>query len=320
MIVGQKKLRERIKESLPRPAHAYVILGAKGSGKRSLAKFFAQSLLCQSQDSPCGSCNACLSFEAGANLDFFHLKKSEKSVIEVDKIRSLLRYDLHLEAQQGRYKVFLIEADDLNEAGQNALLKSLEEPPANVIFILTSRQRDLLLKTIQSRAVIWQLEAYSRAELEEIVGAKTKREDLDLILNFAAGNVKRAIELAEDESFFTLRKKIALAFLAITQSTRADLLGPLSQELLKIKDLELVYQIWQSLILDLLLAKLKSDSFQNLDLKEQIKSLAGSISEGQLQKASQLILQSQRAIKANVNQELNIAHLLLALRKELRDD
>ena len=137
-IVGQVDAKVRLGSALEGiPGHAYVFAGPDGIGKTLVAREFAKALLCQapSSDGACGVCTSCRHFGNGVHPDFktLTLDGKEKN-IKVERVRQSVCADLNMRPQFGNRKVYLIAADFLNEQGQNALLKSLEEPPDYCFF------------------------------------------------------------------------------------------------------------------------------------------------------------------------------------------
>ncbi len=134
--------------------HAILLNSAKGLGKFELAKEMAHIALCEdlSPEGSCGRCSACELFKVGNHPDFT-LISAEKNTIKVEQIRKLSK-DIRLSATKGQYRVVVIEnAEQMNKASANALLKTLEEPPNKVILILTTSEMGRLLPTIKSRCV-----------------------------------------------------------------------------------------------------------------------------------------------------------------------
>lgn len=154
----------RLLDSRARPAQALLLAGPRGTGKGALARVWARSLLCESprpDGEACGVCAACHWFEAGTHPDFLHVGLQEKTnregetrmatAIEVDQTREAVEF-VRLSTYRAGHRVVLVDpADSLNLAAANALLKVLEEPPLNTVFVLVSDQPRRLLPTIRSR-------------------------------------------------------------------------------------------------------------------------------------------------------------------------
>lgn len=136
-----------------RAPHALLFSGEQGLGKLDFALQLTQWLLCaQKQDSACGSCRSCTWMQQKQHPDVYIVRPQEKSeIIKIEQIREIIA-DVMQTSQQGGYRIVIIEpAEGMNVASSNALLKTLEEPPAKVLFILISHQLNALLPTIRSR-------------------------------------------------------------------------------------------------------------------------------------------------------------------------
>ena len=138
--------------------HAIIIEGDIGTGKRTLARYIAKAFVCKEGSLPCGNCRACHLADVGSHPDIEWIAPEEKKKsVAVDKIRSL-REMSYTAALSANGRVFIIEkADTMNAASQNSLLKVLEDPPSNVLFILISESSARLLETVVSRCVVFSL-------------------------------------------------------------------------------------------------------------------------------------------------------------------
>lgn len=160
-IVGQKNIVGHLRRTVSekRPSHAYIFHGDDGIGKRTLADIFVKSLQCEHAGecgdgaSACGKCRSCLQFDSGNHPDVFRVTH-EKTVISVDDIRKQIIEPMSVRPYSSIYKIFIVdEAEKMNEQAQNALLKTLEEPPEYGIIILLSNNINIFLDTIRSRVV-----------------------------------------------------------------------------------------------------------------------------------------------------------------------
>ena len=171
-ILGQERtvaaLRRAVREE--RPNHAYLLLGAAGSGKLQLAEVFAQALVCESGPSarPCGECNGCRKVAAGTHPDVWCEEPSGKSdSITADQITELQRR-LSFRRAEGRARVIIIDrAGSMNSQAQNRLLKTLEEPPPETVLVLCAAQPGQLLITVRSRCQKVRLGAVPATKIEQ---------------------------------------------------------------------------------------------------------------------------------------------------------
>ena len=222
-----RKLRE---ERMP---HATLILGEAGIGKWTLAHAVAAALLCESRDPagrPCGKCRTCAQMEESAAPDLIVLQKGVplvqtevRSRIPVADVEEMIRR-ISLQGFQGSRRVVIIRhAEDLWEDAQNKLLKTLEEPPEGVFFLLTCRNEELLLPTIISRCTLLKLHPWSEGEVLRALKEKGVPDArLKAAVREAGGSVGRALQIAEDESFWKFREEVMRDFLGC--SRRGDIL------------------------------------------------------------------------------------------------
>lgn len=199
--------------------HAYLLLGPAHIGKSTLARHFAQAILCADPaQRPCGACRACTMMARGIHPDFRLVQPTDKDG-QVDRINGLLRVDhaaeivrdAALHPVEAHYKVFLIQ--DIHRAHpsfSNKLLKTLEEPPPNIILCLTALDRQQLLPTIVSRCQLLELRPTPRAEIQAALRAQhgVDAQQADLLARLANGRMGWAIDqLRTDQSDVTTTQK-----------------------------------------------------------------------------------------------------------------
>lgn len=331
-IVGQAEIKERLGHALTgNPGHAYIFSGPQGIGRTHIARVFAAALLCHEsdQEGACGRCLSCQYLEQQVHPDYLELRLQDKEkVIPVESVRRKISSDLYLQPQISQRKVYLIAADGLNEQGQNALLKSLEEPPSYAVFLLTVTSLDRLLPTVVSRAVHIRIHPCSYQETMEIL----KKRGLDQLktapfcARFSGGVPGAAIELAENEWFHELRKETIHLFSQLTHESRAYLLTKGYAMLdSNRRFMPEILKIMSSLIHDLMILSGGSKT-QNLINEDQIgflKPIAAGLEktghwQEHLGKAYRAIITASHGLEQNASFEGLACHLMLALRKELQ--
>ena len=209
-FVGYGDKMEQLMRSVQagRIVHALLFVGPHGSGKRTMALLLAQSMVCTSPDRPCGVCPACKRFLAGSHPDV-KLVRPEKKSIGVDEIRDLIDA-LSLSTYEGGRHIAIIEqADKLTPSAQNALLKTLESPVGDVVFLLITDAPAALLDTIVSRC---QTVRFSDLSVEDCASVLVKR-GIDparaaLLAGLAQGSVGRALEIDGDGEWMALRERV----------------------------------------------------------------------------------------------------------------
>ena len=225
-LIGSDALRERLAKDVRegKLSHAYIIEGAYGSGKKTLARELAASLACTNRQSgriPCGSCLACRKVAEGKCPDIIRIDRGDKAGIGVDDVR-FLRADVLTPPNDLDSKIYVIEdADTMTVQAQNALLLTLEEPPSYVLFLLLCQSATAMLETIRSRAPKLSLcpvpTEQIRAHLTatERAFAALSESEREEILMIASGSVGRAKELldAKERKPIMARRELALTFL-----------------------------------------------------------------------------------------------------------
>lgn len=196
-----------------RLGHAYLFTGPAGVGKTLLAQEAAQALLCCGDGArPCGVCRECRLFAHDAHPDFLLLQpEGDSRVIKIEKIRDLI-HTLSLMPVQGNRRVAILrEADALQEAAANALLKTLEEPPAFALLILTSSRPSALLPTLRSRCQEIRFASLSAEHVRAILEGQPglDEEDVAAAVRLAGGSADRALQLIESGCLEIRRKTLA---------------------------------------------------------------------------------------------------------------
>ena len=195
---------ERIKQNLTaaarknRFAHFYLISGPKGSGKHTLAKLLAATLMCENDRRPCGECPACRKVMAGTHPDFITVEDPDHKAVPVRIIREA-RESIFVRPNEGIRKIYLFP-QEMGIEGQNALLKVLEEPPSYGVFLILSDNPEKLLPTVRSRCMELQLTAVEPNILRPWLAEKfpeASRQQLDAAIRRSSGYPGQAMELLQ---------------------------------------------------------------------------------------------------------------------------
>ncbi len=242
-ITGQNQIKTRLAaEALRRGSGAYMLSGPAGMGKRLIAEEFAKALMCfdAGRDGACGVCQNCKYFDNFTTPDITRVyEPSETKNVKVDFIKDCVVAESYLKPQFARTKTFIIDFDYLGVESQNALLKSLEEPRKDVVFILTSSNTDSVLDTVMSRVTEIKLDPYSDEELEDIVKANCPDLEDEKIKTavYNSGRIPgKAISLAKEDSGVSIRHEINSIMIAMPESSYIDVLEDHCEVLTGFKD------------------------------------------------------------------------------------
>ncbi|WP_026508407.1 DNA polymerase III subunit [Butyrivibrio sp. MC2013] len=239
-ILGQEQIKDHLFNALTtgKVSHAYIISGEKESGKMLIAETFAQALLCTdrkaSEVEPCGSCHSCIQAVNHDNPDIITVTHEKPATISVDEIRAMCD-DVYLKPYQGDHKIYIIpEGEKMNIQAQNALLKTLEEPPAYCVIIILTDNPDAFLPTILSRCIMLPIKPVPDSMIRSFLMEHYHVPDYraDVCAGFARGNVGKAIMLSGNEHFDEMRKRTMTMVSKLSQKTLTENLSEM-KEILK---------------------------------------------------------------------------------------
>ncbi|RHF65140.1 DNA polymerase III subunit gamma/tau [Fusobacterium mortiferum] len=219
-VAGQKEIVKTIKTSLRngKTSHAYLFTGPRGVGKTTLARLIAKGVNCLENgitDEPCNRCENCLAINNGTFLDMVEIDAaSNRGIDEIRQLKEKINY----QPVKGRKKIYIIdEVHMLTKEAFNALLKTLEEPPEHVIFILATTEADKILPTIISRCQRYDFKTLSLNDMKEQLrfigkneGVDIPDEVLELIYESSGGSVRDAVSILERIMVTCLGEEITL--------------------------------------------------------------------------------------------------------------
>ena len=324
-VVGHKDILKYISSAVEnnRVSHAYILNGERGSGKKMLANLFAMTLLCETGDNePCGKCHSCKQAESGNHPDIIRVTHEKPNSISVDDIRTQVNNTVDIKPYQGPYKVYIIpQADMMTPQAQNAILKTIEEPPSYAVFLLLTENAETLLPTINSRCVMLKLRNIKDTLIKKYLMENLEIPDYkaDMCTAFAQGNMGRAIMLANSDHFNEIREEAVQLLKHISEMELNEIVAAvknISVYKLEITDYLDIIMIWYR---DVLLYKATKE-IDKVVFKDQLQSI-----KEQARKSSyegiELILESlekaKARLKANVNFDLVMELLFLTIKENL---
>ena len=302
-------------------SHAYILAGESGSGKRLLSSLFAMTLQCEEHGTePCQRCASCRKALTGNHPDILYVMHEKIGSVSVDDIRGQVVNDVAIRPYESRYKIYIVDdASKMTPQAQNALLKTLEEPPEYVVLLLLAENPEALLPTILSRCVMLRLAPVSDAEMKEFLMNQLHVPDYqaEIEASFAQGNIGKAKMIAQSSEFLEMTEN------AIRQMKRSksmeilemvDAIKGLSGEKQNARDYLDIYTMW---FRDVLLFKATKE-IDGLIFKEEVSAIRERASQSSyegLQKILDAIRLADDRLRANVNFDLTMELLYLTMKE-----
>jgi len=322
-VVGQDQIKEHMTNALMtrKISHAYIINGEKDSGKAFVARIFAAALQCDEKGKdPCGKCVSCIQAESGNHPDIITLTHEKPNTISVDDIRTQINGDVAIKPYKGPFKIYIIpEAEKMNQQAQNALLKTIEEPPEYVIMILLTSNLHAMLQTVLSRCVVLNMRPVPDEQVKKYLMEEMKITDYqaDVCVAFARGNIGKAKDLASSEDFDTIKRQALSLLKNIQDMDLQEMIASVKQigdYKLQINDYLDIMAIWYR---DVLLLKATNNG-NHLIFKDEISALRRVTKRSSYEGIEIVIQALDRAklrLNANVNFELTMELLFLEIKE-----
>ena len=328
-IVGHNKIIEHLKNAIQmdKVSHAYILNGEDNSGKMMLAEAFAMALQCEEGGpEPCGKCLSCRQAMERNQPDIIYigrddmLEDKKSKSISVDDIRTLLNNDIVIKPYSSKYKIYIVDnAEKMNDQAQNALLKTIEEPPTYGVILLLTTNADSFLQTIRSRCILLNIKTVEEEIIKNYLMKKYQIPDYkaEVCAAFSQGNVGKAIMLASSDRFNEMKQDV----LSMVKKMEDVEIYELSHSIKNITTYK--QQIGEYLDLltlwyrDILYMK-ATDGVNNLIFKDEvydIKKQAAKKSYSGIEKILQTIELTRTRLKYNVNFDLVIEMLLLTIKE-----
>jgi len=322
-IIGQKMIKEHLQNAIKtgNVSHAYIINGERYSGKEYIAKVFAMALQCEKGEvDPCNECHACKQALSNNQPDIIHLTHEKPNVIAVDDIREQINKDIIIKPYACEKKIYIInEAEKMNNQAQNALLKTLEEPPEYAVILILTSNLEALLPTILSRCVVLNMKPVEDKLVKEFLMKEVKVPDYkaEVCAAFARGNIGKAKILASSEEFDKI-KTDAIALLKHIDEMETNEISQAIKQMneckLEINDFLDILAIWYR---DALMFKATAD-VNNLIFRDEMKFIKQTASRSTYEGLEIILKALDRAkarLSANVSFDLTMELLLLTIKE-----
>ena len=322
-IYGQEAMKEHLQNAirLGKVSHAYIINGERNSGKEFIARIFARTLQCERGGiEPCGECHSCKQAESGNQPDISRVTHEKPNSIGVEDIRSQVNNDIVIKPYSSPYKIYIInEGEKMTVQAQNALLKTLEEPPAYGVILILTTNVEALLPTIVSRCVVRNMKP-----VRDDIVRRFLMEDLQIpdykanvCVAFARGNIGRAKMLASSEDFDNVKEEAVTLLKYIRDMEISEIVAAIkkiSEYKLDVTDYLDILSIWYR---DVLLFKATNDA-NNLIFKEEIKYIRKEADQRSYEGIEIILDALEKAksrLSANVNFDLTMELLFLTMKE-----
>lgn len=322
-IIGQEQIKEHLQNAISakKVSHAYIINGEKSSGKEFIAKIFAMALQCETGEvNPCQECHACKQALSDNQPDIIRLTHEKPNTISVDDIRAQINNDVGIKPYSSPYKVYIInEAEKMTVQAQNAILKTLEEPPEYAVILLLTTNVNSLLPTILSRCVVLNMKPVSDSLVRKYLMEQMQIPDYkaEVCVAFARGNIGKARLLASSEDFENVKNEAVSLLKYIQDMELHEIIAAIKKindYKLEINDYLDIMAIWYR---DVLLFKATND-VNHLVFREEIQTLRNIARRSSYEGIESVIEALQKAknrLDANVNFELTMELLMLEIKE-----
>lgn len=322
-IIGHEQIKEHFQKAIEnhKVSHAYILTGEAGMGRKSLASAFALTLLCEKGKSePCMKCHACKQVLSGNHPDLIYVSHDKPNSIGVDDIRTQINDTIMVRPYSSYHKVYIVdEAEKMTQQAQNALLKTIEEPPSYAIIILLTTNQEAFLPTILSRCVQLKLKPLKDFVVKSYLteSMQVPEADAEVYAAFARGNLGKAISIASSEDFKLLHKEVLHLLKHVKEMDISELLDyirKLKEDNLDIYECLDFMQLWYR---DVLLYKVTKD-INLLVFKDEYRTI-NEISKNSgydgMERILEAIDKARTRLDANVNMELAMELMLLVMKE-----
>ncbi len=324
-ILGNENILEHFGKAMEhgKISHAYIVNGEKGMGKKSLAKAFAMTLLCQEGGKePCMKCHSCIQALTNNNPDIIYVKHEKPNLISVDEIRTQLVNDVDLKPYSYKYKIYIVEdAQFMNVQAQNAMLKTIEEPPEYAIIMLLTTNLELMLQTVLSRCVTLNMQPLKHEVIKDYLMKKEKVVDYqaEIAASYAGGNLGKAINLATSAEFSEMLDEVTQLLRYIKDMQAYEVVAAVKRA----ADYKYTFNDYIDLMIlwfrDVLLYKV-SMNVNDLIFKNELKTIkqhAANSSYNGIEEILKALDKAKLRLKSNVNFDITIELMFMTIRDNI---
>ena len=324
-VTGHEEIRRHLMAAVTsgRISHAYLFDGMEGVGRRTMARAFIQALLCtenKGRSEGCGHCVACRTVLDGNHPDVHWIRPEKGSgTIRVGQIRQELVQDMMVRPYQSAYKIYVIEkAELLGTEAQNAMLKTIEEPPAYGVVLLITNGASMLLPTIRSRCVALNFQPLPQTQIRQVLRERGFSEAQAAAgAAFSQGSLGQALALAGDEEFAALQETVGSLLAQQPEQTDGGRLEQAAALEKYKKDYPVVLDLMEMWYRDVMVWQQteKAERLLMPDRQKAIARAASAYSTARLAELLHILRDIREKLDQNANYSLAMDCLLLALGK-----
>ena len=322
-IVGQEQLKEHLQNAIAmnKVSHAYIINGERNAGKEFIAKVFAMALQCEQKEAePCGECHSCKQALSNNQPDIIYISHEKPNTIGVEDIRAQINNDIVIKPYSSPRKIYIVnEGEKMTPQAQNALLKTLEEPPEYAVIVILTTNVEALLPTVLSRCVVLNMKPVSDALVKKYLMEQLGVPDYkaNICVAFARGNIGKAKLLASSEEF----EKVKDEAISLVKNINDMEIHEIVKAIKKISEYKFDVNDYLDILMawyrDVLFFKATKD-VNSLVFKEEIQQIMRASDRSTYEGIETIVnaLQSaKKRLEANVNFDLTMELLLLAIQE-----
>lgn len=322
-IIGQESIKKHLQIAIKTGnlSHAYIINGEYGSGRQTIASALAKTIQCQSKTDDtdaCGVCTSCKQAESHNHPDIKYITH-DKTSISVNDIREQLNNDISIKPYSSEYKIYIIpDANKMTEQAQNALLKTIEEPPVYAIIILLTENCDSLLPTIRSRCVTLTMNPIEKDKICTYLENKfqLEPEQAQIAANYCQGNIGKAIRFASSSDFIEMKNQVLKLLKNLDSMDIASIIDTIKEFSTHKNDINDYLDLMLLWYRDVLMFKVTKDA--NLLLySDEYSAISEQATKRDYENIENIIAAIDKAkvrLKANVNFDVTIELMILAMK------
>lgn len=322
-IIGQEQLKEHIQNAITsnKVSHAYIINGERNAGKEFIARIFAMTLQCEKGGTePCNECHSCKQTSSHNQPDIVYISHEKPNSIGVEDIRGQINNDIGIKPYSSPRKIYIMnEGEKMTPQAQNALLKTLEEPPEYAVIMILTDNVEALLPTIISRCVVLHMKPVSDKLVKQYLMEELGVPDYkaNICVAFARGNIGKAKLLASSEEFEKVKDEAITLVKYINDMEIHEIVKAIKKIMeykLDVNDYLDILTVWYR---DVLLFKATKD-INSLVFKneiQQIRRVADRSTYEGIETIVSALQQAKRRLEANVNFDLTMELMLLTIKE-----